>query len=171
MNELENFRNHKDLFFEQDPHSPLSKEQKENFQGLDYFPENPDLRLIMGVEPFEVQEEVQIQTSTGEVQPYIKFGMLPFEIQGQSASLILYIGKDGDPFVPFTDATSGKETYGAGRYLEPQALGEGKFLVDFNLAYNPWCAYSPVFSCPLPPAENRLEVAILAGEKDFPGSI
>jgi len=169
MSELAKFRKQKDQFFERDPHSPLSKEQKINFQGLDYFPDNPDLRLVMEVAPFDVQEEVQIQTSTGEAQPYKKCGILPFEIKGQSASLTLFIGKDGNTFVPFRDATSGKETYGAGRYLEPQALGEGKFLVDFNLAYNPWCAYSPAYSCPLPPEENHLEVAIQAGEKDYPG--
>lgn len=169
MSELSKFRKRKDLFFEKDPHSPLSAEQKRDFQGLAYFPENPQLRLVMEVKPFQDQEEVQIQTTTGEFQPYLKFGSLPFDIDGQKLSLTLFIGKEGDPFVPFSDATSGKETYGAGRYLEPQALGEGKFLVDFNLAYNPWCAYSPAYSCPLPPEENRLEVPIEAGEKAYPG--
>jgi len=169
MSELIKYRIQKDKFFKKDPHSPLSAEQKRDFQGLDYFPENPDLRLVTEVRPFEDQEEVQIQTSTGEVQSYIKFGSLPFDFDGMGLSLILLIGKDGDPFVPFTDLTSGKETYGAGRYLEPEALGEGKFLVDFNLAYNPWCAYSPAYSCPLPPEENRLEVPIRAGEKNFSG--
>ena len=169
MNELMKFRKKKDHFFEKDPHSPLSKEQKAAFQGLDYFPDNPDLRLVTEVKPFEVQEEVQIQTSTGDVQPYTRFGILAFDIEGQKVSLTLFIGKDGDPFVPFADLTSGKETYGAGRYLEPEELDDGKYLIDFNLAYNPWCAYSPAYSCPLPPEENRLKVAIQAGEKNYPG--
>ncbi len=169
MNELIKFRKQKDLFFKRDPHSPLSKEQKNTFQGLDYFPENLSLRLVTEVKQFEDQEEVMIQTSTGEVQPYIRFGSLPFDIDGQAVSLTLFIGKDGHPFVPFSDATSGKETYGAGRYLEPEALDEGKYLVDFNLAYNPWCAYSSAYSCPLPPKENHLEVSIRAGEKNYPG--
>lgn len=167
MNYLENFRNHKDLFFEQDPHSPLSEDQKQAFQGLDYFPENEDLRLVVKVEPFSEQQEVQIQTSTGDMGAYLRYGRIKFEVDGGAAQLTIYLGKDGKPFVPFQDRTSGKETYGAGRYLEPEALGEGKFLVDFNLAYNPWCAYSPFFSCPLPPEENRLSVPIRAGEKAF----
>ena len=167
MTELMKFRKQKDQFFEKDPHSPLSKEQKAAFQGLDYFPDNPDLRLVTEVKPFEVQEEVQIQTSTGDLQPYTRYGSLDFEVDGQKTSLTLYIGKDGHPFVPFGDATSGKETYGAGRYLEPEELDDGKYLLDFNLAYNPWCAYSPAYSCPLPPAENWLAVPIRAGEMKF----
>jgi uncharacterized protein (DUF1684 family) len=89
-------------------------------------------------------------------------------VEGQPVELTLYKDSHGF-FLPFVDSLAGKETYGAGRYLEPEALGEGKFLVDFNLAYNPWCAYSPMYSCPLPPDENRLTVPIRAGEKDFPG--
>ena len=167
MNYLENFRNHKDLFFEQDPHSPLSEEQKEGFQGLEYFPENEDLRLVVKVEPFDEQGEVQIQTSTGDKGAYLRYGRIKFEVDGAPAQLTIYLGKDGNPFLPFRDQTSGDESYGAGRYLEPEALGEDKFLVDFNLAYNPFCAYSEHYSCPLPPLENWLKVPIRAGEKQF----
>ena len=169
MNNLENFRNHKDLFFEQDTHSPLSDDQKKSFQGLDYFPEDPGLRLIVRVDPFEEQRVVQIQTSTGEMDKYTRYGLLRFEVEGQPAQLTVYLDRKGNPFIPFQDGTSGKESYGAGRYLEPEALGEERFLVDFNLAYNPWCAYSPFFSCPLPPEENRVSVPIRAGEKTFAG--
>lgn len=168
MSDLETFRQHKDRFFELDPHSPLSEEQKGSFQGLDYYPEAPELRFVVRAEPFKEQSEVQIQTSTGDVGEYLKYGRIAFEVDGQPAELTVFIGKDGNPFVPFADQTSGNETYGAGRYLEPEALGEEKFLVDFNLAYNPWCAYSSHYSCPLPPAENRLQVPIRAGEKAFP---
>ena len=168
MSQLSNFRKQKDQFFAKDPHSPLSQEQKADFTGLNYFPENPDLRLVTEIKRFEGPESIRIQTSTGETQPYTKYGRLHFKVDGQKASLTLYIGKDGHPFVPFSDATSGKETYGAGRYLEPDELGDGTYLIDFNLAYNPWCAYSPDYSCPLPPVENQLTVPILAGEKDYP---
>ncbi len=75
--------------------------------------------------------------------------------------------KDGY-FLPFVDALAGKETYGAGRYLEPEPLGKGLFLVDFNLAYNPYCAYNDMWSCPISPAENHLKIPIRAGEKLFP---
>jgi hypothetical protein len=169
MSDLEIYRNHKDLFFQQDPHSPLSEEQKEVFQGLDYYPEEPDLRLVVRVDPFQEQQEVQIQTSTGDSGTYLRYGLLRFEVDGQPAQLTVYQARNGDPFIPFQDRTSGTETYGAGRYLEPEALGEDKYLVDFNLAYNPWCAYSPLYSCPLTPEENRLSVAIRAGEKAFSG--
>jgi uncharacterized protein (DUF1684 family) len=169
MSQLMKFRKQKDNFFAKDPHSPLSQEQRDTFMGLEYFPENPELRLVMEIKRFDDPEAVQIQTSTGEVQPYTKYGRLDFEVEGEEASLILYIGKDGHPFVPFGDATNAKETYGAGRYLEPDELGDEKFLVDFNLAYNPWCAYSPDYSCPLPPEENQLSVPIRAGEMTYPG--
>ncbi len=169
MNDLENFRNHKDLFFEQDTHSPLSDAQKKSFQGLDYFPEAPNLRLVMRVDPFKEQRVVQIQTSTGEMENYTRYGLLRFEVDGKPAQLTVYLDRNDNPFIPFQDGTSGKESYGAGRYLEPEALDEERFLVDFNLAYNPWCAYSPFFSCPLPPEENRISVPIRAGEKTFVG--
>ena len=71
--------------------------------------------------------------------------------------------------MPFVDATSGTETYGAGRYLELEALEDGTFLADFNLAYNPYCAYSEDYSCPIPPAENRISVPVRAGEKQYQG--
>ena len=82
------------------------------------------------------------------------------------AQLAIYKGKEQeDLFLPFRDATSGNETYGAGRYLEPEELSTGEIVVDFNLAYNPFCAYSENYSCPLPPFENHLKVPIRAGEK------
>ncbi len=87
-------------------------------------------------------------------------------MEGQEAELTLYSNQDGF-FLPFADNLAGKETYPAGRYIEPEQLADGKFLVDFNLAYNPYCAYNDAWSCPLTPAENRLKVAIRAGEKIF----
>lgn len=168
MNELKIFRSHKDKFFKDDPHSPLSDKQRKTFRGLDYFPEDPNLKFIIRVEPFKEQDQVQIQTSTGESDSYLRYGRLNFEVEGQPAQLTVYLGRDGSAFVPFRDQTSGDETYGAGRYLEPETLDGSKYLVDFNLAYNPWCAYSALYSCPLPPEENHLSVPVRAGEKSFP---
>jgi uncharacterized protein (DUF1684 family) len=108
-----------------------------------------------------------MQTSTGDVQNYVKYGRFQFEVNGEPAALTVYTSDRGDMFVPFADATGGSETYGAGRYLEVEKIGNDRIHVDFNLAYNPWCAYSPAYSCPIPPAENRLEVPIRAGEKLF----
>ena len=157
------------LNFKSDPHSPLSKEQKRAFKGLKYYPENLALRLDAKVEPFPEHVHVQMQTSTGGMQDYIKYGTFRFQVDGQPAELTVYVSEDGSAFVPFADATSGTETYGAGRYLELEHHGGNRFHVDFNQAYNPWCAYSPEFSCPIPPRENRLQVPIRAGEKNFHG--
>jgi uncharacterized protein (DUF1684 family) len=168
MSELDDFRAEKDHFFKHDPQSPLTREQKKAFTGLNYIPEAPELRLKVAVELSTTNETIQMQTSTGAVQPYQKYGRFKFTVDGQEAELTIYSGDYGY-FLPFADAQAGSETYGAGRYLEPEPAEEGKFLVDFNLAYNPYCAYNPNWSCPIPPKENRLAVAVRAGEKVFEG--
>ena len=157
----------KDQFFERDPQSPLDPAQQRTFIGLQYYPENLALRFDAKVKRFAGREVVPMQTSTGEVREYLKYGKFDFEVDGRSAVLTVYSSGNGEAFLPFTDATSGNETYGAGRYLELINRGGDRFSVDFNLAYNPWCAYSPRYSCPIPPLENRLQVPIRAGEKDF----
>ena len=166
MTVLTDFRKEKDAFFAQDHQSPLSQQQRVTFAGLDYFPENPALRLVLMVEEFPEKNEVQIQTSTGDIQYFERFGRFLFEVDGQPASLTLFRNQLGY-FLPFADDLAGIETYPAGRYLEPEELGIGKFLVDFNYAYNPYCAYSEYYSCPLTPSENRLKVPIRAGERIY----
>jgi uncharacterized protein (DUF1684 family) len=166
MTELEKFRSEKDRFFASDFQSPLQADQKRNFKGLQYFPENPDLRLEVIVEKFPDPETIQMQTSTGDIQEYTRYGRFIFNSDGQEADLTIFSDANGY-FLPFVDSMAGKETYGAGRYLEPIDLGNGKFLIDFNYAYNPYCAYNDAWSCPLTPFENRLKVPIRAGEKVF----
>jgi len=166
MNDLEQFRHHKDDFFRTDPHSPLTPDQMRNFTGLNYFPENQDLDLTVEVERFEEGDVVEIQTNTGDVQSYERYGRFGFTLEGEEAALTIYHNEYGF-FLPFADALAGEETYGAGRYLEQEELPDGRFRVDFNLAYNPYCAYNPNWSCPLTPFENRLKVPIRAGEKVF----
>jgi hypothetical protein len=168
MTDLETFREEKDEFFRTHPQSPLTAEQQRAFTGLNYFPENPALRLEVTVEPFAERDVIEVQTTTGEVRKYQRFGRFSFEVDGQPAALTIYATPHGF-FLPFVDALANKETYPAGRYLEPEPLGGNKFLVDFNVAYNPFCAYNEAFSCPLTPFENRLKVAIRAGEKLFEG--
>ncbi len=164
MTELEEFRAAKDEFFASHPQSPLTREQKASFKGLAYFPENPALRLELRLDEYPVKDEISVQTSTGEVQSYTRQGRFRFTVEGRAAELTLYLGENG-PFLPFVDSLANKETYPAGRYLEPEALGQGRYRVDFNLAYNPYCAYNERWSCPLTPFENRLKVPIRAGEK------
>jgi hypothetical protein len=166
MDQLTEIRASKDDFFASHPQSPLTPAQKRDFQGLDYFDENPSLEMEVELEKFAEREQVVIQTSTGQTQTYTRYGKFRFAVDGQEAELTLYAGEHGF-FLPFVDALAGKETYPAGRYLEPEPLPGDRFLVDFNMAYNPYCAYNEMWSCPLTPPENRLKVPIRAGEKVF----
>jgi uncharacterized protein (DUF1684 family) len=160
------FRHRKDEFFGRDAQSPLLPEQKREFKGLSYFEPNADLDLEVEVTRFEGEAPIQMQTSTGDVAQYVRYGRFSFEVDGEKAELTIYASPDGGGyFMPFTDATSGKETYGAGRYLDLEPVAGGRFHVDFNMAYNPYCAYNLMWSCPIPPAENRLSVPVRAGEK------
>jgi uncharacterized protein (DUF1684 family) len=169
MQALDEFRAQKDSFFAHSLESPLTVEQKRKFAGLEYFPENPALRFEAPVEMLPGRERVEIQTSTGDVQVYQRHSRFRFQVAGQDAELTIFEGPNGY-FLPFVDSAAGNETYPAGRYLEPEALAGGLFLVDFNFAYNPYCAYNEHWSCPLTPPENRLRVSIRAGEKLFSGS-
>ncbi len=166
MSELDAFRAEKDDFFKHHPQSPLTPEQRRDFAGLQYFPENAALQLEVPVERLFDQQPMQMQTSTGGVQAYVRYGKFKFEVDGQPTELTIYQNENGY-FLPFVDSLAGKETYPAGRYLEPGPLPGDHFLVDFNIAYNPYCAYNEMWSCPITPAENRLKVPIRAGEKLF----
>lgn len=157
-------RAQKDRFFKHDPRSPLRPAQKAQFTGLTYYLHAPKLDLVLDITPFDDPADVQIQTTTGETRWYRRVGEVRFAIGGEEARLTIYQTPHGY-FLPFADAGAGTETYPAGRYLEPDVLEDGRLHLDFNQAYNPYCAYNPNFSCPLTPAENRLRVAIRAGEK------
>jgi uncharacterized protein len=147
MSELEEYRKAKDEFFRADPRSPLTPAQRAAFNGLSYFPDSAVLRIEGELDTNVDRDEVILmQTTTGGTQVYRRAGKVHFQIR---------------------DATSGKETYGAGRYLEVERPKEGRIVVDFNDAYNPYCAHNPEWSCPLPPGENWLSVAVRAGEKAF----
>jgi uncharacterized protein len=165
--ELGRFRAEKDHVFAEDPNSPLTPEQRHIFKGLAYFDENPRLVIHGTVDRNIEPGEVRMATSAGDEQVYQRYGLVRFSVDGQPAEVTLYASDDSDElFIPFRDTTSGKETYGAGRYLELHAHGDD-VTIDFNYAYNPNCAYDPSWSCPLPPAENWLKVPIRAGEKTF----
>jgi hypothetical protein len=159
-------RAEKDQFFRLHPQSPLAPDQRKAFNGLRYFEPNPALALELPIEVFPEKQSVKMLTNTGETRHYLRWGKVRFTIAGQDAELTLF-GSPGDDafFVPFTDATSGAETYSAGRYVEAHRLTDTTVLLDLNHAYNPYCAYTFGYSCPIPPAENRLAVAIRAGEK------
>jgi uncharacterized protein len=162
---LEQFRAEKDQFF-RSRNSPLPAELRASFAGLDYFPENPALRFSSQLVPDPQQSATLMQTSTGSERVYLRLGWLEFS----GTRLAVFVPEDSDGtelFIPFRDATSGTETYGSGRYLEAE-LHNHHATLDFNLAYNPYCAYSDGWSCPIPPLENWLKIPIEAGEKSPP---
>lgn len=165
MTALDRFRAEKDAYFRESPDSPV---EDATFAGLLYYPPSEAHVVMAALEPFTGREVVLLATSTGDEQPYLRTGRATFELEGQPCALTLFKPTFEDNqrfFIPFQDATSGTQTYAAGRYLEADLLPDGRVLLDFNYAYAPFCAYSARYRCPLPPAENRLPVPVYAGER------
>lgn len=168
MARLERFRGHKDEYFRGDPHSPLLPEQQQRFQGLAYYPEAPDLRFEVALDSSHSAAPVELDTTTGEKRTLIPAGTVELPIEGRRVRLLVFREPGrGRYFLPFRDATAGQETYELGRYLDPQETPSGALIVDFNYAYNPYCAYNSGWTCPIPPVENHVPVPIRAGERDF----
>ena len=166
-------RKEKDLAFRNDRSSPLRDEDKARFVGLDYYPVNPQYRFRVTLQRYPAPTNLRLGTNTGEQRDSLRYGYFEFSVSGQTCRLQVYKvmdsleGTGNQLFLPFRDSTSGKETYGGGRYIDLQENTTGIYDLDFNLAYNPTCAYGRNFSCPLPPRENTLPVPIPAGEKTF----
>lgn len=169
-------RKEKDYYFQSDPDSPIPPEIRVKFPGLAYFPPAPTYRLRVRLTKLPDPEPVTLATSKGIPRPMVKYGYFDFKIDGVKQRLYAYRSvpqpghhhEDASLFVPFRDATSGKESYGAARYLDLEEEPSSLYTLDFNLAYNPYCAYSDDYVCPFPPKENWLTAAIRAGEKAFP---
>jgi uncharacterized protein (DUF1684 family) len=174
---LERFRRGKDTLFRTHPQSPIEPDELASFKGLRYFPHDPDYRVEARFEPGDGSELV-IETggADGAVR-YRRVGVLVFELSGENCRLTVLglVQYAGGLFVPFRDATSGRETYGGGRYLFDTAkntdalvleitTGSADVVIDFNYAYNASCAYSPRWACPLAPPENHLKLPVRAGE-------
>ncbi len=193
---LAQFRHQKDEYFRTAPESPIPLAERAAFKGLRYYPPLFALRLVAQVERLPASAPIQMATSDGAFRAFVKAATLRFTIDGQEHTLTGYQGAEeagdaedsgdaeeagdvedsGDAeemtyFIPFRDALSGKETYGAGRYMdvhiEDGASEQPIAILDFNLAYNPYCAYNDNFSCPITPPENALPVAIYAGERNY----
>ncbi len=165
------YRAEKDAFFKSAPGSPIPLEERDEFTGLPYYPIDEDLvfeGLTLEAYTGDEPSRFEIPTSDGRLRPAHRAGVFRFDLEGAPRQLTAYVLNDGRPeslFLPFLDATSGTETYGAGRYLDLEPDDDGTYAIDFNLAYHPSCVYAPQFSCPLTPAENRLPVAVGAGER------
>ena len=162
----------KDDYFKRSSRSPIPADERPNFGGLHYYAVDPELRfeyLKLGPIPRGLEEEVHVQTSDGAVRHGRRAGTFDFTVDGvgyQLVALQLVGSPEDELFVPFRDATNADETYEAGRYLDLAAQEDGTYDLDFNLAYAPFCAYSPAYSCPLPPQENWLTARITAGERN-----
>jgi uncharacterized protein (DUF1684 family) len=152
---------------------PVPPSKRDTLLPLRYFPPDINYSVPGQLKLSDDRPEVQMPTSTGELRRMEQVGVLEFTLQGQPMTLGAFVEAGTRQiqslFVPFADLTTGKETYSAGRYLDLHPTATGIYTIDFNLAYNPTCAYNETYSCPYPPRSNRLEVAVLAGEK-APGS-
>jgi uncharacterized protein (DUF1684 family) len=168
------YRADKDAYFKGGAGSPVPAAERESFAGIPYFPvDDAWIADELVLEPYEGDEPVrfQIPTTDGKLRDAERAGVFRFELGGGPQRLTAYRVASADGtvheslFVPFLDATSGTESYGAGRYLDLEAEEDGTWTLDFNLAYHPSCVYDPRFSCPLTPAENRLPIRVEAGER------
>ncbi len=165
---VEHERARKDEYFRLAPDSPIPQDERGAFAGLAYFPVDPAYRLeglTLGPYDGDEPEAFDLPTSDDDLRRAWRAGSLRFTLLGRPLAVVAYDLGGGSLFVPFLDATSGRETYGAGRYLDLEPELDGSFTLDFNLAYHPYCAYSPRYSCPLTPPENRLPVRVEAGER------
>ena len=146
-----------------DPSSWLLAE----FTGLKWFPVDEAFRVDARFMPYAVPKDVEILNVFGDVVSMKSPGELQFEVKGQAITLQPFSGRDGSLFIIFRDETSGKESYGAGRFMQAGAPQGGHVELDFNRAYNPPCAYNPHTTCPLPPKKNNLSIRIEAGEMAY----
>jgi uncharacterized protein len=170
MNKIDNFRTRKNTLFAGGEQSPLSPEQQHHFEGLRYFPENPALALTLDMDRSKGGTSLTLETSDGQTREYRRVGTVDVPIGNETATLtLLAMPGHARLFLPFMDGTTGNESYKIGRYLEPGERPDGRIDVDFNYAYNPYCAYGEGWSCPIPPEENRITQRIEAGEQDFKG--
>ena len=148
---------------------PIPNASHAKFLPLAYFPIDPDYNVAASLKPSDDRTVIQIPTSVGEADPFRRAGMLEFVVKGQPLKLTAYVPaaaqSDDRLFVPFSDLTSGTETYAAGRFLDLDRTGTNIYELDFNKAYIPYCYYNPSYACPIPPKDNRLNVPIRAGER------
>ena len=170
IQEIEKDREEKDRFMRTSPESPFAA-APEDYKGLEYYPPDIKYRIIANLEPIQQKKTVILSTNDGKEQRYIEYAYADFKIDGVENRLLILEIADMGPFrgklfLAFGDETSARETYGAGRYLDvTKNPGSNTIKLDFNLAYNPYCAYNDSFTCPLPPRQNILTIPIKAGEK------
>jgi len=165
------FREKKNQFFKEDPHSPLKERDRKKFKGLIYYPIDLKYAMIGTIEKYPIESKplyVTLPTNKEMGRKYVKYGRFRFKWEGREYALQIYrpLG-GGELFFPFKDKTSEAETYLKGRYLYIEPMSGGKVLIDFNRAYNPFCQFNEKYTCPFAQEENWLPIEIRAGEKRF----
>ena len=161
------------LLYNDQTQSPLKPEDLKNFSKLDFFPIDSTYRVKAIFKPLTAGKVVSIPTNTERISLYLEYALLQFSLNGIQEELTVYksqeLGEGNYLFLPFTDPTNGIESYGAGRYIDLRFMEpiEQEIWLDFNLSYNPYCAYNEDFSCPIPPANNNLNNPINAGVKKY----
>jgi uncharacterized protein (DUF1684 family) len=173
FDKIQQQRLQKDSLFQYAEWSPIADSIKDKFNGLKYYPIHLSLRYEGPISRSESVILDTIRGTKGDLRPAIKYGFFSFTHKNQLYKLEIYKFNKDEPefenylFLGFTDETSGKETYGAGRYIDMEENEENQYVVDFNLAYNPYCAYNSKYTCAIPPKQNRLPFAVHAGEKKY----
>jgi len=172
MQRLTTFRKMKNDYFAKSPESPIPSKNRTTFSELPYFSANTDFIFALKLHKIEKPDTVEILTTDGQTQKMLKYGYFEFSAAGRQNRLTAFrfINDSGklrpSLFIPFLDQTNGSLSYGGGRYLDLKMQHNEIYSVDFNYAYNPSCAYgNSNYSCPVPPEENTLRIAITAGEK------
>jgi uncharacterized protein (DUF1684 family) len=158
-------------FMENSPDSPFRKKGIVQFEGLKYFDVDPGFSVEAKISQFEHPEQIILTLSDGSREKYFKYAAAEFELSGKSQRLVLLKSEaywnENRVFLPFYDETSTIESYGGGRYLDITYSGGTVATIDFNLCYNPYCAYTDTYRCPFPPQENQVTVRVTAGEKNY----
>lgn len=169
------FQKHLNKEFRSEEESPLSPEDREHFVSLDFFKIDTTFSVMADFVRTPFETPFEMQTSTDRRPVYVKYGEVYFDLKGKEYKLNVYQSQDLKKtneykdylFLPFTDPTNGETSYAGGRYIDLSIPKSNKIRIDFNQAYNPYCAYSGNYSCPVPPEENELSIPITAGVKAY----
>lgn len=169
VEQIEAARADKDRDFRGSPESPILQDKRAALLPLHYFPIDQSYSVPAVLRLSDERPVLEMPTSTGALRKMQLVGVLEFTLQGEARSLGAFVpdgtGRITNLFVPFADQTTGTETYSAGRYLDIDSTTTGYYTIDFNRAYNPYCAYNASYECPFPPPTNRMKAAIRAGER------
>ncbi len=173
ISSIEKMRKEKDDYTKNNPNSPFNYDSNAVFHPLNYFAIDPNFVFKSKLLRYEKQDTIEIYGTKGEARKTIRFGYIKFNYDNKEYKMDVYEGesKSGEKYYSlwFIDKTTGKDTYGVGRYLDFELMNDENFIytIDFNQAYNPYCSYSAKYSCAIPTKEDYLDIAVNAGEKNF----